>query len=252
MKLLPTMGSAYSGSLRGITASHNKGGAYFRGRTVPTDPGTSYQTMMRGLFGGLSQRWTTVLTQAQRDAWDLYAQNVSWVDSLGQNIQLSGINWYVRSNAVRQQYNMTFGAGFSPLIADDAPTVFETGLNPDISEAVINGAAGPPIVFDAEFTWDNGGDYGANDLIVFYVSGPQNPGIGFFKGPYILAGQALADAGTDTVVLTDATPTATLWSDRFGSLSAGQRLFAYSRVLHEDGRLSAPVRVPLGLAPTPS
>ncbi|KKM06452.1 hypothetical protein LCGC14_1743870, partial [marine sediment metagenome] len=36
-----------SGSIGGLTASHNRGGMYFRARTIPTNPATSFQTVVR-------------------------------------------------------------------------------------------------------------------------------------------------------------------------------------------------------------
>lgn len=250
MKFTSALGLTVSGSMAGVTGSHNKGGQYFRRRAVPTDPGSSAQVQMRGLFGALSQIWTDTLTQGQRDDWDNYAANVSWVDSLGLTIQLSGINHYVRANSPRLQANIVLGLALPRI--DDAPSVNELGVSPTVSVANIAAAVGPPITNTAHLEWSNGGSFGASDVVLLWVSGPQNPGIRFFKGPYILSGNGSADSGAINVTLTDDTPTPTPWSERFGSLAEGQRLFGYIRATMVDGRLSSPVRFNLGLAPTPA
>ena len=68
--------SAASGSLGGLTASHNAGGNYLRARVVPTDPQSPRQVSLRQIVGTLSNRWVNTLSQLQRDAWETYAQNV--------------------------------------------------------------------------------------------------------------------------------------------------------------------------------
>jgi hypothetical protein len=252
MKVLPTMGSAYSGSLRGITASHNKGGLYFRGRTVPTNPNSGYQSNVRMAFGGLSQIWSSMLTQAQRDGWDNYAQNVSWVDSLGQTIQLSGINHYVRSNTPRGQLDMVFGTGIGRI--DDAPSLNELGVTPQLTFVSISNATGPPNVISFAATISNNGDYSdGTDYVLFYLSGPQNPGIRSFNGPYILAANDTDFAvASMTAPLFNSTPTALEYSDRFGQPAVGMRIFGYARALMADGRLSSRAYFDAGLVPVAS
>lgn len=249
MKVLPTMGSSYSGSLRGITASHNKGGLYFRGRTIPTNPGTGLQVAVRNAFGSLAQRWSTVLTQMQRDGWDAYAQNVSWVDSLGQNIQLSGVNHYVRANTPRVQLMVLDG---TITVIDDAPMVQELGMGVQVDAAAISNAVGPPNVISAGFDITNNGDFGATDRVVIYLGIPQNPGIKGFNGPYVLAGFDTADQASVAATMFDDTPNAAPYSDRFGEPQVGQRIFGYARTLMADGRLSQRQKIDFGLVPTAS
>ena len=51
MLFVPTIGTKLSGSLGGIVASHNRFGSYFRQRTVPVNPDTADQQMVRGYSG---------------------------------------------------------------------------------------------------------------------------------------------------------------------------------------------------------
>jgi hypothetical protein len=186
MKVLPTMGSMYSGSMRGITASHNKGGLYFRGRTVPTNPNTARQQLVRSVVGGLMQMWSMVLTESERQAWRDYAANVPVVDSLGQTMQLSGVNWFVKVLSLALQISegpLTTPTGL-PTVAVQ-PTLFNTG------EGVVEVTR-----FEGDFTTGAGtldvdanlaGETTANGVAVLFIGAPQTPGTRFYKGPYQLA-----------------------------------------------------------------
>lgn len=250
MKVLPTMGSSYSGSLRGITASHNKGGLYFRGRTIPTNPASSYQTAVRNVFGALSQVWSDTLTQMQRDGWDTYAAAVSWVDSLGQNIQLSGVNHYVRANTPRLQADAMLGTSLGRI--DTAPAVQELGVAPSVNSALLANDVGPPNEISTQVEWNNDASYTSSDKILLFLGAPRNEGIKFFKGPYILCGTEGGDASNITFELFDDTPTASPYSDRFGQPGVGQRIFGYLRATMADGRLSQKVPFDAGVIPTAS
>lgn len=250
MKVLPTMGSTYSGSLRGITASHNKGGLYFRGRTVPTNPATSYQTAVRAQFGALAQIWSDTLTQMERDAWDAYAAAVSWVDSLGQNIQLSGVNHFVRANTPRLQADAMLGTSLGRI--DTAPAVQELGVAPAVNSALLANDVGPPNVITIQVEWTNDASYTDPDTVLLFLAAGRNAGIKFFKGPYILCGTELGTGAAITFDLFDDTPNSSPYSDRFGQPGVGQRIFGYLRATMADGRLSQKVPFDAGLIPVAS
>lgn len=250
MKILPTMASAMSGSLRGLTASHNKGGAYFRGRTIPVNPGSSSQMMVRGAFGSLSQIWSSTLTQAQRNSWDDYAAAVSWVDALGQTIQLSGINHFVRANTPRLQAMAELGS--SLLMVDTAPPLNELGVAPTITAASLASTIGPPDQQTLDLVWDNTGSYVAGDMVLIYVAFGQNPGVKYFKGPYILSGEEDASVGNVSLVLADGVTAGAPYQERFGFVDPGMRVFGYARAAMLDGRLSQRVSFDAGLMPAAS
>lgn len=249
MKILPTMASAMSGSLRGITASHNRGGAYFRGRTVPTNPNTNLQSQVRTAFGTLSQDWNSLLTPEQREGWNNYAQQVSWTDSLGQTIQLSGINHFVRSNTVLLQLNAVAGVGLT--VIEDAPPQNDLGITPVLENVSLNHATGPPNTLSLDFTIANNAMYTDGvDYVIFWLSGQKNPGILSNAGPYVLSGfdnDFTVAAGT--FELFDAVTPGAAWQARWGSPQVGMRIFGYARALLQDGRLSGKVPFDAGLVP---
>jgi hypothetical protein len=193
MKLLPTLGSSMSGSLRGLTASHNKGGLYLRGRTIPTNPNTGRQQDMRSIVGGLSQEWTSSLTEAQRQAWRDYAANVPVTDKLGQSMLLSGINWWIKSRSAAFQVLGSTLTGATTIGGVDAPTMYNTGQS-------VNDVS----TFEGDFTTPPGtvtigggltGETTEDATVAIYIGSPQNAGVRFYKGPYQLAGLAATTSG---------------------------------------------------------
>jgi hypothetical protein len=240
MKMTPTMGGAYSGSFGGLTFSHNKGGAYCRRRTVPTDPASTYQTTVRAAMSALAQRWVNTLTPAQRAAWDLYAQNVSWIDTLGQTIQLSGINHYIRANSPRviaDSYDAAYDNFGALAVIDIAPSVYDLGLAPSVVSEVVNHGGGPPVTVEVAVTID---PPQAGAIEYFFLSPPVNPSISFWKGPYLLiAATVLGGGGLSSAPLTD---TDAPYVFRYPLPVEDQAVFYALRIQQPDGRLSGMVR----------
>lgn len=206
-----------SGSLGGMTGSHNRGGMYFRSRTVPVNQQTTRQLAIRNAVTALTSRWSDTLTQAQRDAWDVYGANVPVLNPLGDQIQLSGQQHYVRSNVPRLQAALAR--------VDDAPTTFELGSFTAPSFSIT-----APDQLDVTFT---AGDawVGEDDAaMLVYTGRPQAATINFFKGPYRFADSIDGNSSTPP------TSPATLTTDF--AYSTGQKLFTFVRVTRADGRLS--------------
>ena len=210
-------GQQRSGKQGGIVWSHNASGPYVRNRAIPTNPNTSRQVAVRNAVRALSIHWNITLTQVQRDAWDVYAANVSWLNRLGQSITLNGLNHFIRSN--------------TPLVVsgiarvDAAPVIFdiavaEASLTATASEATQN------LTIDGDAAADWIGEAGAWQF--YYMGLPQNASRKFFKGPYRLI-TAVPGAGPPPfpVVIAAAFP-----------FAADQRIWIRSRVARGDGRLS--------------
>ena len=207
-----------SGSIGGLTASHNKGGNYFRARTTPTDPGTPFQTAVRTLMAQLVNLWTDILTQAQRDGWATYALNTPLLNPFGEPRTVTALNMYCRFNIPALQAGLTR--------VDTAPIIFNTGDFTPV-QIVTSVGSGLAINFDNTDAWANEDD----SAMLIYASRPQNLSIEFFKGPYRLAGIIAGNATTapTSPALIDPPPFA---------YTVGQKAFTYARVARDDGRLS--------------
>lgn len=210
-------GQQRSGSTGGTTFSHNRFGAYIRPRTVPVNPNTDRQVAVRNAVRSLSIAWENTLTQAQRDAWNTYGANVSWLNRLGDPVNLTGLNHYIRSNTIQ------VALGFAR--QDTAPVIFnlataELSLGCTASEATQQLS----ITFDDTATWANE----AGAFQYFYLGLPQNAGITFFGGPY----KYIVSVAGVTPAVSPLAATAP-WP-----FAEGQRLWIRSRILRADGRLS--------------
>lgn len=214
--------SKVSGSIGGITFSHNKGGPYFRSRATPTDPNTPQQQAVRAFVGQLSNHWINTLTPAQREAWATYAANVTVLDPFGDPRFIPAISHYVRSNTPRMQAGL--------IRADDAPTIFNTGDFTSPSFAVSEATQQVSVTFG---DFDDWCDENASAMMI-YGSRPQNPTINFFKGPYRYASRITGNSVTPpTTPQTLAIP--------FPAIE-GQKTFWRAVVTREDGRLSLSFR----------
>ncbi|KKM68218.1 hypothetical protein LCGC14_1463130 [marine sediment metagenome] len=212
-------GTQISGSIGGTTHSRNRFGAYIRNRSVPVNPNTARQVGVRNVVRSLAIAWNNDLTQVQRDLWEVYAANTSWTNRLGQAVNLTGLNHYIRSNTPRLLSGLArIDNGPPPIGLATA----ELALSVTASEAtqLIT------IAFDDSAPWNNE-DFG---LQVFYMGLPKNGAITFFGGPYR---KVLSHFGEVAAPIPSPVATATVFP-----FSAGLRIWVRSRVSRADGRLS--------------
>lgn len=218
MKFKSAMVTSASGSIGGMTASHNQGGLYMRARTIPVNPGTSFQTTVRALMASLSTAWVSTLTPAQRTAWDTYNKNVPIVGALGDSRHVGAIGMYNRSNVPRLQASL-------PRV-DAAPTTFDLGTF--TPPTVTNAASSQNI--SVTTTGSDAWTTGTGNGMLVYISRPQNPSINFFKGPYRFAGKI---TGSPTGGVTGGVVVAPF------TITAGQKVFYKTSVSFSDGRLTS-------------
>lgn len=224
MLFVPTIGAKLSGKIGGIVASHNRGGAYFRLAVVPTNPNTLFQQAVRTAVAALTSAWQDSLTQAQRDAWQVYADNVTVVNRIGESVNISGIAHFIRSNVARLQNGLV-----SILVA---PRIFNLGqFAKGNANAAFQAAQSIEIVFGATIPVDPWISEAGSFMLV-YSSPPQNSGIKFYKGPYRLTGSLQGDP---------VPPTSPLTVTSAFAINEGQRVFVRTVVVYADGRATTPI-----------
>jgi len=212
-------GQQRSGSSGGTVFSRNRFGAYIRARSVPVNPNTTRQSVVRVVTRNLAIAWQTELTQAQRDVWDAVADVVDWQNALGDSVRLTGLNWFVRTNAARIQ------GGLDRI--DDASGVLalaqaEGSLSCTASEATQIVA----VSFNDSKTWCAEDD--AAQLVSIGL--PQSPARKFFGGPWRYAGVILGDSASP---VTSPQPIPAPFP-----FQADQRIWVRTRICRADGRLS--------------
>lgn len=211
------------GSIGGTVFSRNRSGAIARNRTIPVNPGSAAQTKIRSCMSVVRNLWFNVLTAAQRQAWDTYAEAVEVTNRLGESIKLTGWNHFQRSASSALYNDLPYQA--------DGPT--ELAL-PEQDESIsITASAATQLItiaFDDESAWASEDD--AHLLV--YASRGISPTRNFFKGPYQIAGTLAGDSGAPLASpLTVPAPFV---------LTEGQKVFCQFRIRRGDGRLSAPFR----------
>ncbi|MBA7652736.1 hypothetical protein ES703_60575 [subsurface metagenome] len=210
-------GQQRSGAQGGIVWSHNAAGPYVRSRSIPVNPNTDRQAAVRNAVRNLSIFWETVLTQGQRDGWDVYAAVVTWVNRLGKSIKLTGLNHYVRCN-VQKVVSGIDTIAQAPAIQDigDAEDQLACTASEGTQDLTIDGNATAPWLVEAA-GWQ-----------FYYMGLPQNASRKFFGGPYRFV-TATPGAGPPPFPIVIASP----WV-----FQEGQRIWLRSRIQRGDGRLS--------------
>jgi hypothetical protein len=221
------LASQMSGSIAGITASHNRGGQYFRARAIPVNPSSVRQQIIRAAMSALAIRWTTVLTQAQRDAWDVYASNVPVTDRLGASRKLTGLNWYSACNTPRVQS----GVILPTVYIDAAPIIMTMAtLTPP---GIVSATAATEVL---SISFNNADEWAiaVGGALLVYCGLPQSPGAMAYKGPYRYSGKIAGAVvpPTSPLPITAAFP--------FG---VGNRVHIQTRAITPDGRISPSFRV---------
>ncbi len=206
-----------SGSVAGVTSSRNRYGQYRRTRATPVNPNSIPQVQARAALTTFSQAWRE-LTGLQKLAWNAYASVTSVVDRLGQTIFLTGMQWFVKVNAVRAKVNDLAGSLILTVLVD--PPV---GLAPP---------AGQTITYDIStttFELEPVPALNEETFAMVEASLPQSAGR-FFNGDYRTIGffPAEADAAVDFQ---------SGYVSRFGALQIGNVVFTRVTLWGVDGTL---------------
>lgn len=160
-----------SGSIGGMTYSHNAGGMYTRGRTIPVNPNSQYQQGVRGALAALATAWTSELTDAQRLAWQVFADNVPVVNRLGDARVIPALAWYIKANVQRLAQGKTR--------IDAGPEVYALGNLTEPSPTVQEPSTG-----SLAFTNSDAWAIAVGGHLFLQVSPPQSPTVNFYSGPF--------------------------------------------------------------------
>lgn len=215
--------SDISGKVGGNIFARNRSGLCVRAFAKPVNPNSALQQAVRAAVANLSNEWSQTLTTAQQTAWNLYADSVTVKNKLGEDMNLSGYNMFVRSNAILDQNGLD--------LVLDGPTVYELPEQDPTFAISISEATGLITV-----TFEDAAEWCDEDEahMVVYMGSPQNPQRNFFAGPWKYAGKIDGDGSTPPT--TGATLSAPFVP------TEGQKIWAYARILRADGRMSEPFR----------
>jgi len=212
-----------SGSIGAQVHSHNRYGQYIRARTTPVNPQSGRQSEVRAIMAFFAQEWSNGLTQAQRDAWEVYAAAITRQNKLGSQIKLTGFNHYIRVNVARAQGNLAdVSAGPTTLTLPPGDPVFACTVD-EASQEI-------SVVFDDTLAWNTQAGGG----LLVSMSIPKAAGVNFIGGPFRFASTIVGvDPGGVASPQTMAVPF---------PVAEGQEIACSARIAEIDGRLSDPFR----------
>ncbi len=202
-----------SGKLGGQVFSKNRGGSYVRTKVTPTNPQTSAQSTIRGIFASISSRWSS-LTDEQRNTFNGFVQAYARTDIFGDLRNPSGKSLFQRLNQNLE-------------ISDQAQT--DVCTSPvEVPFANLGGAEAN--ISSTTFLVDYSGDL-AGAKIVVWATPQMSQGTKFVKNQLrqleVFAG---ANAGTVDV-----------WASyvaKFGTPVVGANISVAVRVINANGQAS--------------
>lgn len=206
--------SVIRGSVGGLTYTKNQyAGIIMKRRMPPTNPNTLLQSEMRSVMSQVNYQWSNLLTQTERDDWDLYAMNTPLSGPIGE-YNISGRLFFIAGRSLAQYLKNRFS--LVGAVSNTAPT--SPGLL-GISAFSVVSATGPATGIDVSFS--NLATEGVGFLV--NVSAPYNASRQIAHGPWdsnLTEGGEVAGSGSPLV--------------NIPSLVSGKRYFVRLRVVVLD------------------
>ncbi len=204
---------AGSGKIGGHVASKNRGGAYLRTKTTPSNPNTAAQAAARGILSSLSQGWSS-LTDSQRAGWNAAVSDFSSTDIFGDIKNPTGLNLYIKLNT-----NL-INTGQAQLT--NAPAKMEILFSPldraqyDISDNILE-----VVLSDAAMD-------GA--VVLISATPPLPAGVSYAKNKFRVIGYGTVAGG---IVESNG-----LYTDKFGALVTTDNVQVSYKVIAANGQAS--------------
>lgn len=166
--------SSMVGSVAGTTYFFNRyASIVLRSRVTPTDPNTAAQQTVRTRMSSAVSDWQA-LTAANRLSWEVYAAGTPWLNSLGQDVRLTGFSMYLAIRLSAQKINPFMNTA----LLDTAHCTPGMNVHPELSfSPCVGGTAG----FNLDIINPHPTD---NMRVGVHLSTAQNTSINFWKGPY--------------------------------------------------------------------
>ena len=202
MKIIFNYVAAASGKLNGLVDAKNKGGQYFRNFSVPLNPDTTAQALVRNRLTGFSQNWQS-LTDGDRLSWENFALLHPRTNALGAIRHLSGFQVYVSANN-----NIANGGGVAIDVAPASAAV------PALSALSVVADGSGPNVLDVTFAPT---PVPPDTAMVIQATLPLSPGISNANNKFRQIAVEAAGAAADLDLLLE-------YESKFGTLISGQQI----------------------------
>ena len=161
--------SNIQGSIAGNTFTRSKAGPAARNRVKPNNPATPAQLAQRERIVRLSKAWQQ-LTEDQRKSWDAEAKEQKTKGVCGNNITLTGHQYFVRVNSLRESNGD---------IADPAVIPAAAEFTADIFSATVDAAAD---IATSTIHMPLGDGAAEGQRVVIYTTAMRSAGKQAYKG----------------------------------------------------------------------
>jgi len=206
------MRNAFAGQVH----SRNTYGNYIRQKVSPVQPRTPRQQQLRSQLSDLAKRYSTVLTDEQRNAWINFAAANPVVDVFGDSIVLTGINMYQKVNNLRKLMGLP--------ILDDPPSDFS--VQSPTSAGLQIAYEGTPPALKIKVTFAPS-PVPANHRVEVWATEPMKPGVMFFSHKLRLLTISQANQTSPLDITSD-------YFMRFGEPPAGTKIGVEVRFVNES------------------
>jgi hypothetical protein len=202
-----------SGKLGGQVFSKNRGGAYVRTKVTPSNPQTTAQMVIRGIFASISSAWS-YLTESNRLSFNNLVDAYASTDIFGDLRNPSG-------KALFQRLNQNLEISAQAQITDCVPPSAVPFAN-------LVSALGD--VGDDEINITTSGDT-TGSKVVIWATPPLSQGTTFVKNRLR---QIYVTAGANALV----TEISGAYVDKYGAWTAGANIYFGVRVINANGQAS--------------
>lgn len=211
------------GKLNGTVLSKNRGGAYARVKVTPSNPRSAAQMFVRSNLAFLAQKWKT-LTQQQRDAWSGAVSNYTRTDVFGDVKTPTGYGLFMRINTALRD------ASTELFFNIPAPTVDVAGIDSVVGvPAQSEDPASITVNFDDSAT--------GNGYLLIDASPPLSQGVSTAGSRFKrIANKEVLDV-SDPFAVTDFVSS---YSDVYGTIPEGQKIFVRVTVMMSNGQRGVP------------
>ncbi len=202
-----------SGKLGGHVFAKNRGGSYVRTKGIPSNPQTSAQMNVRGIFASISSAWAS-LTEAQRNSFRGFVSDYARTDIFGDLRNPSGKSLYQRLNQN---------------LAISGQTLLNECVSPvEVPFANLSSADG--VVSTTQFDIETVGDTTGSKLVI-WATPSMSQGKKFVKNDL----RQLSVVNGGSAVTTD------IWADyvaKFGTPAVDANIYIGIRVVNANGQAS--------------
>lgn len=202
-----------SGKLGGQVFSKNRGGSYVRTKVTPTNPQTTSQMTVRGIFASISSAWSS-LTEQQRLSFNNFVNAYATTDIFGDLRNPSGKALFQRLNQ-----NLSISAQATIDVCTEPLAVPFANLT--------NAAAD---VSGEEFLVETTGDTTGSKVVV-WATPVLSQGTSFVKNK-------LRQISVFTGGVAEGADIYGAYVAKFGELTPGANVYVGVRVINENGQAS--------------